>query len=123
MGLGHILPMGIQNNWGDEMVVENHQIQPSLSYFDNFKPSSGDYNRCIPNSVGINIPNSGTKCKDKQKKRNKKIISRREKGNLTSLMTFKWSYTDQIGLNKNLKLKKNYQIVQQKWSNWMKKQT
>jgi hypothetical protein len=26
MGLGHILPMGIQNHWRDQIVVEDNQI-------------------------------------------------------------------------------------------------
>jgi hypothetical protein len=26
MGLGHILPMGIQNDWKNQMVAENYQI-------------------------------------------------------------------------------------------------
>jgi hypothetical protein len=46
--LGHILPMGIQNNRRNQMVAENH-------------------------------PSSRTEYKNKRKKRNKEIISRREK--------------------------------------------
>jgi hypothetical protein len=77
MGLGHLLPMGIQNNWRDQMVAENYQIQLSSSYFDNLKSSGSDYNRCISNSVGSDISNSGTEYKNKQKKRNKEIIGER----------------------------------------------
>jgi hypothetical protein len=61
MGLGYILPMKIQNNWRNQMVAENHQS--SSSYFDNLKSSSS----------------SGTKYKNKRKKRNKEIIPGREK--------------------------------------------
>jgi hypothetical protein len=56
MGLGHILPMGIQNDWRNQMVAEDHQIQPSSFYNNNFEFSSGDYNRCIPNNMRSNIP-------------------------------------------------------------------
>jgi hypothetical protein len=70
--LGHILPMGIQNIWRNKMVAKNHQIQPSSSYFDNIKSSSSDYDRCVPNSMGSDISSN-------EKKRNKEIISRREK--------------------------------------------
>jgi hypothetical protein len=98
-------------------VAKDHQIQPSSFYIDNFKPSSGDYNRCFPDSVGNNIPNNKTKYKDKLKKKINKLFQEEknqlillEKGNLyypTSLGTSKWSYSDQIGLNKNQKLKKD----------------
>jgi hypothetical protein len=49
-----------------------------------------------------------------------------EKGKLycpTDLKNTKWSYTDQIGLKLNQQLQKECQIAQQKWSNFMKKQT
>jgi ribonuclease HI len=35
----------------------------------------------------------------------------------------KWSYTDQLGLKERQKLQKEYQVVQQKWNQKMKKQT
>jgi hypothetical protein len=79
MGMEHILPLGIQNNWGNQMVAENYQIQPNSSYIDNLKSSSSDYDRYVPNSMGSDFPSSRTECKNKRKKRNKKIISRREK--------------------------------------------
>jgi hypothetical protein len=46
-----------------------------------------------------------------QEEKNQAILS--GKSNLycpTNLEIFKWSYKDQIGLNKNQKLKKDYQI-------------
>jgi hypothetical protein len=46
------------------------------------------------------------------KKKNQTILS--EKNNLyspTNLTTSKWNYMDQINLNKNQKLNKNYQII------------
>jgi hypothetical protein len=79
MGMGHILPLGIQNNWGNQMVAKDYQIQSTSSYFDNLQSSNNNYNKCIPNSMGSNISSSGTEYKNKQKKRNKEIISRREK--------------------------------------------
>jgi hypothetical protein len=82
MGLGHILPMGIQNNWRNQIVVEDYQIQPSSSYFDNLKSSSSNYNKYIPSRMGSNIPDSGTKYKDRRKKRNKKIIPREKPRNI-----------------------------------------
>jgi hypothetical protein len=45
MGVKHILPMGMQNNWGDQMVVEDYQIQLFSLYIHNAKFSSSDYNR------------------------------------------------------------------------------
>jgi hypothetical protein len=33
----------------------------------------------MTDNMGSNIPNSGTECKNKRKKRNKEIISNREK--------------------------------------------
>jgi hypothetical protein len=69
MGLGHILFMGIQNNWRNQMVAEN---QSSSSYINYLKPSDSDYNRCIPNSMESNIPNSGTKYIDKKKSQKQK---------------------------------------------------
>jgi hypothetical protein len=64
MGLGHILSMRIQNNWEDKIIIENYQIQPSSFYIDNLKPSNNNYSRCIPDSMGSNIPNSVIKYKD-----------------------------------------------------------
>jgi hypothetical protein len=69
-----------------------------------------------------NILISGTECKNKQKKRDKKLSEEEkkysEKGRLhysTSLGKTNWSYAYQLGLKKIRK--------QQNWPNYLKKQT
>jgi hypothetical protein len=41
----------------------------------------------------------------------------------TNINNSKWSYTDQLGLKERQKFQKEYQVVQQKWNQKMKKQT
>jgi hypothetical protein len=67
--------------WEYKIIGETKWWQRTIksSYFDNLKSSSSDYDKCIPNSMGSDIPSSRTEYKNKRKKRNKKIISRREK--------------------------------------------
>jgi hypothetical protein len=77
--------MGIQNNWGDQIVAEDFQIQLSSSYIDNIKSSISDYNKFIPNSVGSNIPIVEQNVKINRKReikeeKNQEILS--EKDNL-----------------------------------------
>jgi hypothetical protein len=131
--LGYISPMGIQDDWRNQMVAKNHENQQTSSYLDQSNISSNNNNRCIPNNMGSNFSNNKTKHKNKSKKRNTKIITKKkdlvilsEKIRLycsKNLKNTKWSYTDQIGLKLNQKLQKDCQITQQKWSNYMKKQT
>jgi hypothetical protein len=80
-GMEYILPMGIQNNWGNKMVAEDHQIQPSSSYFENANSTSSNNNRCLPNSMGSDFSICRTEHKDKRKKRDKKIIPRKKESN------------------------------------------
>jgi hypothetical protein len=120
MGLKHILPMGIQNNWRDQMVAKNYQIQPSSSYFDNLKPSSSNYNRCIPNSMGSDITDGRTEYKNKPKK-NKEIITRRKKSNhiigkRQSILSNKLRdfQMELYRPNRSEQKSKDYQVIQQK---------
>jgi hypothetical protein len=61
-GMGHLCPMGIQNDWRNQMVDQNYKNQQTSSYFDQ-----------------SHFPSSKSKCKNKSKKRNGEIITRREK--------------------------------------------
>jgi hypothetical protein len=69
-GMGHICPLGIQNDWGNQMVDENYKNQQTLSYFEQSNFPSSDNNGCLSNSMGSNISSDKSKRKNKSKKRN-----------------------------------------------------
>jgi hypothetical protein len=77
-GMGHLCPMGIQNDWGNQMVDQNHKNQQILSYFDQSHIPISDNNGCFPNSMGSDISSNKSKHKNKSKKRNGEIIARRK---------------------------------------------
>jgi hypothetical protein len=58
------------------MVAEDHQIQPSLSYFDNLKSSSSNYNRCIPIAWGatFQVVEQNIKINEKSDTDNQRIV-------------------------------------------------
>jgi hypothetical protein len=76
--MGHICSMGIQNDWGNQMVDENYKNQQTSSYFKQPNLSNSDNNGYFPDSKGGNFPSNKSKCRDKSKKRNGEIIPRRK---------------------------------------------
>jgi hypothetical protein len=77
--LRYILPMGIQDNRRNQMVVKNYKNQQTSPYLHQSDISCSDNNGCIPNSMGSNFSSSKTKNKDKPKKGNTETITRRKR--------------------------------------------
>jgi hypothetical protein len=76
--MGYLYPMGIQDDRRNQMVAKNNKNQQTSSYFDQSNFPSSDNNGFLPYSMGSNFSGSKPKRKNKSKKRNGEIISRRE---------------------------------------------
>jgi hypothetical protein len=98
--------VGFQQNWffqeGERIMGESSPILRRKTVAHVVEENI----RCCQEDIKIN---GKREIKKSQEEKNQAILSGR--GNLyclTSLMTSNWSYTDQIYLNKNQKLKKDY---------------
>jgi hypothetical protein len=65
--MGYIYPMGIQNDWLNQIVAKNYKNQQTSFYFNQSDIPSSNNSRCLSNSMGSNFPGSKTKHKNKSR--------------------------------------------------------